>query len=207
MYFLTGAAETKIALVEGILFGRRLICSSSRSYVTCVDFCGVFLLQDADSAKPDRGSSESRSVESGRPKMKGPFTCPMCSKEHNAEEDLIPLSPDEEEAAALLEKALTQQQAKRAAKKQKGQKAEPDDDAPALQPTPLQRAADAKSPPAEQKEKPEFRPPVSATGETTEESIVKRVPAKRLRDWVLESEIDFVASTTKEAKHRQVAAK
>lgn len=131
--------------------------------------------------------------------MKGPFVCPMCSKEHDASEDLIPLSPDEEEIPVLLEKALARLQAKKAAKKQKEAKVETAptaDEAVSSQPTSVSRSPSK----GDRGQAKDTSPPTSDASET---SIVKGVPPKRLRDWVLEFE-PGVGTTA--SKNRKVAA-
>ena len=107
----------------------------------------------------------------------------MCSKEHNAQEDLIPLSPDEEEAAALLKVALAQQQVKRAAKKQKITNEGPPVAAP--QSGSVQEKEVSKTPEADAKK--DLPRQVSA-GIILERGAGTVPPTKRLRDWVLESE-------------------
>lgn len=135
--------------------------------------------------------------ELGKPKITGTFVCPLCSKEHNAADDLIPLSPDEEETALLLEKALAQMQARKATKKQKASK--PDPVTPGSEPRPLQQATSSKSSPVADPSKG-ADPPAS---EISVRNEVKAVPPKRLRDWVLESEPVFAAAST--SKERRVA--
>ncbi|KAL8435798.1 hypothetical protein ACSSS7_002175 [Eimeria intestinalis] len=153
--------------------------------------------KDSESARP-----ESDSREAGRPKIKGSFVCPMCSEEHNAAEDLIPLSPDEDEIPALLEKALAQHQAKKAAKKQRAAKGEsaskaepaspPTDQGPAT--TPSDDAQSKKGKGASQ----------SPSREVVSEKLPRGPPPKRIRDWVIEFESG--AAPTAEIKQRKVAA-
>ncbi|KAL8427603.1 hypothetical protein Efla_005778 [Eimeria flavescens] len=162
--------------------------------------CGFVVSNRALEAMVNKDSETSRpevdSKEAGKPKIKGSFICPMCSKEHSTADDLIPLSPDEEEIPALLEKALAQQQGKRVAKKQR-----------ATKPEAAASAADQSTPPgksgvsAEGEKKPRKTQPA---GEAPQENVSKALPPKRIRDWVLEFEGGI--ATPAEPKQRKVTA-
>ncbi|KAL8275965.1 hypothetical protein Esti_000081 [Eimeria stiedai] len=148
--------------------------------------------KDSESARPEPGSKEG-----GRPKVKGSFVCPMCSEEHDAGEDLIPLSPDEDKIPALLEKALAQQQGKKAAKKQKAAKGES-----AL--PPADQAAVPAATPIDPKSKGDKEASQSLAREESNEKLPRGTPPKRIRDWVLEFESR--AAPIAEIKQRKVAA-
>ncbi|KAL8448243.1 hypothetical protein Emag_004011 [Eimeria magna] len=150
--------------------------------------------KDSESARPEPGSKEA-----GRPKIKGSFVCPMCSEEHNAADDLIPLSPDEDEIPALLEKALAQQQAKKAAKKQKAAKGESATSSADQPSAPAVTPSDDQS-----KEDKEAKETIQSSAlEATKERLPRGMPPKRIRDWVLEFESG--AASTAEIKQRKVA--
>lgn len=150
--------------------------------------------KDAESGRQDGGSKDS-----GKPKIKSTFTCPMCSKEHNAAEDLIPLSPDEEEIAVLLEKALARQQSKKATKKQKESKVDP---APSTdQAAPVQQNRSCESPSMGE---PSSAANLARPATSTSEHAADRVPVKRIRDWVLESEPAI--PTAASSKHSKITA-
>lgn len=155
--------------------------------------CADCLLQDAEGARSGKSNGES-----GKPRISCTFVCPMCSKEHNTADDLIPLSPDEEETTVLLEKALAEQQARKASKKPKASKSEPV--TPASEPRLLQHATSSKSLPVADPNKGENSP----ASETSKGNDFKGVPPKRVRDWVLESEPVF--ATDNASKQRKVAA-
>lgn len=136
--------------------------------------------------------------ESGQPRINGVFVCPMCSKAHNAADDLIPLSPDEEEIAVLLEKALAMRQTRKPAKKQKACKSEPVTSA--NEPRLLQQATSSNPSPVADPRKGTHSP----ASEILEGNDVKGVLPKRLRDWALESEP--ILATGDASKQRKVAA-
>ncbi|CDJ60868.1 hypothetical protein, conserved [Eimeria maxima] len=176
-------------------------------------------LKDGESNKLDSNSNsnssnnKSTSVESGRPKIRGSFVCPMCAKEHDATEDLIPLSPDEEETSQLLEKALLQQQAKLAAKKKNkaaAAAAGPSAASGSSTVTPSSAQTDAK----EEAEKPKATTPENTTGTPASHASNKRkhevlapLPtSKLLRDWVLEAEAADLPPPANSSKHRKVVA-
>lgn len=119
----------------------------------------------------------------------------MCSKEHNAEEDLIPLSPDEEETVALLEKAL----ANRAVKEKKKNAKTP----AGGEPEAAGPSSASTSPPDNTKQIEKPSPPQS-NAETEKEELRGVFVPKRLRDWVLESEPVVLPTST--AKRRKAAA-
>lgn len=135
----------------------------------------------------------------------------MCAKEHDATEDLIPLSPDEEETSQLLEKALLQQQAKLAAKKKnKAAAAAAGPTSGSSTVTPSSAQTDAK----EETEKTKATTPENITGMPASHASSKRkheilapLPtSKLLRDWVLEAEAADLPPSANSAKHRKVAA-
>ncbi|CDJ45345.1 DUF602-domain-containing protein, related [Eimeria tenella] len=146
--------------------------------------------KDGEGSRPDVGNNQS-----GKPKIRGVFTCPMCSKEHNAEEDLIPLSPDEEETVALLEKAL----ANRAVKEKKKNAKTP----AGGEPEAAGPSSASTSPPDNTKQIEKPSPPQS-NAETEKEELRGVFVPKRLRDWVLESEPVVLPTST--AKRRKAAA-
>ncbi|XP_026194239.1 replication termination factor 2 [Cyclospora cayetanensis] len=151
--------------------------------------------KDAEISHPEHKISDS-----GKPRIKGTFVCPMCAKEHSAAEDLVPLSPDEEEIASLLEKATALQQAKKTSKKQKVPKPADHDgtsnSAKATCPATASPVTDAEKAPGSSCKNSVI--PTDKVG-----SIV--VPPKRLRDWVLESEPPALTPSSA-SKHRKVAA-
>lgn len=192
------------------------LCSGVRACIVWP--CGFIISNRAlEAMKPKDGEaskqdiSSSNSVDCGRPRIRGSFVCPMCTKEHDAAEDLIPLSPDEEEASVLLEKALKQQQAKQAAKK----KAK----AAATGAAPASSSAGASSPSetnakeedgktaAPQSEKKTTNEPQKTSEKGVDETLLQRFPApKRLRDWVVEAEAPIPIPHSTSSKQRKVAA-
>ncbi|CDI83858.1 hypothetical protein, conserved [Eimeria acervulina] len=167
--------------------------------------------KDGDGSKQDSSSSSSNNnsssnVESGRPKIRGSFVCPMCSKEHDASEDLIPLSPDEEETSALLEKALQQQQAKQAAKKKNKAAAAAAGSNSGASTSPEAAPKEGEKPQSPNPENEKETESAHSINKRRNEAPLPLPTSKRLKDWVLEAEVAALPPPTSSTKQRKVAA-
>lgn len=112
--------------------------------------------------------------DKAKPNITGTFTCPMCNNEHDAERDLIPLSPDEDEAASLLLKALDQRRVKKKSKSS------------TLESNNMEQGTPGTAALTTQAKIPEVNQGVDGKEEASIEQRVA-IPRKRIRDWVLET--------------------